>query len=198
MAHATIWPVATVVTDLPGPPQGQWTVAALDALPDDGQRHEILNGVLYMVPPPGMAHQKANNWFQYYLTAVVQITGRGEVFGPPFEVQLAPNIAVQPDVVVVLSEHQDRITPRGVVGAPDLVIEIASPSTAIYDRNQKLRAYEAAGVPEYWIADPLGATVELLLLHGGAYQSQGVFAGAALLSARVVPGLGVEVAQFFA
>jgi Uma2 family endonuclease len=101
-------------------------------------------------------------------------------------------------VLVVLAANRERIVPEGIDGPPDLVVEIASPSTATYDRAKKLHAYERGGVPEYWIADPIARTVEVLVLSDAAYRSQGVFHGQALLPSKIVPGFPVRVAQFFA
>ncbi len=150
-----------------------------------------------MAPAPGEAHQFAANLFQYYLTAHVQLAGRGRVYGALFDVDLAPGTTVQPDVVVVLNPRAGIVTPRGIVGAPDLIVEVASPGTATYDRSAKLRAYEAAGVTEYWIVDPHARTVEVHLLANDVYRLQGVFQGKAALPSTVVPGLPVRVEQFF-
>ncbi len=86
---------------------------------------------------------------------------------------------------------------EGLYGPPDLVVEIASPSTATYDRDKKLHAYERGGVLEYWIADPIARTIEVFVLDENVYRSLGVFQGQALLPSTVVPGLAVRVAQFF-
>lgn len=128
----------------------------------------------------------------------VQFSGLGRVYHAPFDVELAPNTVVQPDVIVVLAEHQGIITPSRVIGAPDLIVEIASPSTATYDRSKKLAVYEQAGVSEYSIADPIARSIEVLLLEANGYQSKGVFGGKSLLPSRVVPGLLAQVQQFFA
>ncbi len=197
MAAVSIPTVVAPADHVPGPPQGRWTYAEYERLPDDGQRYELIEGVLYMAPPPTDAHQFANNRLQTFLTIHVEFTGRGRVIGPPFDVILPSGDTVQPDVMVVLREHLDRITRRGVVGAPDLVVEIASPGTATYDRGVKLRAYEQAGVPEYWIADPYAHTVEVLVLTGSTYRSQGVWEGEAVLPSTVVAPFPVKVEEFF-
>lgn len=109
------------------------------------------------------------------------------------------DIVVQPDLLVVLNANLERISDQCIVGAPDLVVEIASPSTSTHDRHKKYIAYASAGVPEYWIADPLAHTVEVLVLEGGAYSSLGVFSGQNTLPSLVVPGItDVRVEQFFA
>lgn len=191
-------PVISPADHIKGPPQGQWTYASYAAIPDDGQRYEVIDGILYTVPVPGTAHQSANNLFATYLTMHVQMTSLGRVFPAPCDVELGPKVVVQPDVVVVLAHNQSIMTPSRIVGAPDLVVETASPSTATYDRSKKLPAYERAGVREFWIVDPVAHTVEVLLIEQHGYRSQGVFAGQSRLPSRVVPQLPVQVQQFFA
>ena len=193
----TVMPVVKPAEGLAGPPQGQWDYVAYAGLPDDGNRYELIEGVLYMAPAPGTSHQEANARFIAHLMTHVRFAGLGRVLGAPYDVQLAPDIVVQPDVVVVLDRHRDIITPTHIAGAPDLVVEIGSPSTAGYDRREKQDAYARAGVAEYWIADPSARTIEVLVLEQHRYRSLGVVRGDALLPLRVVPGLPVPAEQFF-
>ena len=81
--------------------------------------------------------------------------------------------------------------------APDMVVEVASPSTAAIDRLSKYDVYAHAGVPEYWIVKPDARTVEVLVLDGETYRSLGIFEGQAILPSQVVPALPVHVEQFF-
>jgi len=192
-----ILPVVAPADHVPGPPQGRWTAAAYDALPDDGNRYEIIDGVLYMAAPPTPEHQDVSRWLVYYLTTHVHLPGLGRVYHAPIGVELAPDKIVEPDIVVVLKDHLDIIQPKRIVGIPDLVIEIASPSTAGYDRREKQNDYAAAGVPEYWIADPFAKTIEVLVLEAGAYRPLNVFRGQATLPSHILPGLPVKVEQFF-
>jgi Uma2 family endonuclease len=181
-----------------GPVQGQWTYADYAALPEDGKRYEIIEGVLYMPPSPNFSHQEASTWFAHYLIIYVKQAGLGRVVHAPFDVELSPGNVVQPDILVILKANEERIKSGKLVGAPDLVVEIASPGTAGYDRRQKQDAYASAGVPEYWIADPAAKTIEVLVLEQGAYQQKGVFEDQNLLQSQIIPELPVKVAQFFA
>lgn len=181
-----------------GPVQGQWTYADYAALPDDGHRYEIVDGVLYMAPAPNVSHQATQRWFVFYLTTYVQLSGAGFVYPAPCDVELTPDVVVQPDVVVVLKGRQEIIKPSRIIGPPDLVIEIASPGTAGYDRREKHHAYARAGVHEYWIADPAAQTIEVQRLAGGAYRLVGVYQGKAMLPSEVIAHLPVHVEQFFA
>ena len=192
---ADVLPVTARADHAAGPAQGHWTYSDYAALPDDGNRYEIVDGVLYMAPAPTTFHQSANRWFVYYFTAHFQIPGLGHVFAAPTDVELGPHDVVQPDVIVVLS-GSTTIIPSRIIGALDLVVESGSPSTAGYDRREKQDAYARAGVAEFWVADPNAQTIELLVLDGGAYRSLGLFQGKATLPSRVAT-LPVHVEQFF-
>ena len=116
----------------------------------------------------------------------------------PIDVVLSKKEVVQPDVLVILNEHLDRVQKKRIVGAPDLVVEIISPSNVATDSIIKRQTYERAGVPEYWLVDPNQETVEVFALENDAYISQGVFKGEQTISSRIVPDLTVHVARFFA
>ncbi len=107
-------------------------------------------------------------------------------------------MVVQPDVLVVLEHGQATITPSRILGAPDLVIEVVSPTTASYDQHEKRDAYARAGIPEYWLVDSGKQTVEILFLNDGVYQSQGIFSGEQQLTSRFIPTIReIKVATFF-
>ncbi len=189
--------VVTPADWVPGPRQGSWTYDDYATLPDDGQRYEIVNGVLLMTPAPTPNHQSISAWFTYYLLMHVQLAGRGRVFPGPVDVELGPKNVFEPDGVVLLNEHLNRVAAKRIIGAPDLVVEIASPSTAAIDRVTKYEIYARSGIPEYWIAKPTDRTIEVLILENGEYYSAGIFRGEQLLLSRIVPELPVRVEQFF-
>ncbi len=191
-------PMVTEAQNFSGPEQGHWTYDDYARLPEDGKHYEIMNGFLLMSPSPTWSHQHAAFEIASYLRAHIKMTGLGEVIVAPFDVELASDIVVQPDVMVVLNEHLHCITESRMIGAPDLIVEVASPGTATHDRNHKYQAYAAAGVQEYWIADPEARTVEVLVLAGQKYQPLGIYRGQAVLSSRLVPTLRIPVEQFFA
>lgn len=183
---------------IPGPRQGQWTYAHYVTLPDDGNRYEVIDGVLYMAPAsPFEPHQSAANLLATYLTIHIQFTGLGRVYAAPFDVELAPDTVVLPDVLVILYSGTARRTVSHIIGAPDLVVEIASPATKKYDRQQKRAAYARVGVREYWLVEPEQGTIEVLVLEGAAYVSRGIFSGEQSLPTTLVSELPVMVKQFF-
>ena len=189
--------VVTPADWVPGPPQGSWTYDDYAALPDDGNRYEIVNGVLIMTPAPSPEHQDIVGEIFSALRTHIKLAGLGRVFTGPIDVDLGPKNVYQPDLVVVLNTHLDRVAEKKIIGAPDLVVEVASPSTAAYDRLTKYEKYAHAGIIEYWIVKPKSRSVEVLVLEGREYRSLGVFNGQATLPSRVVPDLPVRVEQFF-
>src|SRR6266852_4260807 len=190
-------PVVIPANWIPGPKQGEWTYEDYAAIPEDGHRYEVVKGVLYMSPAPNRRHQKIVRKITRYLEDFVETPELGEIGMAPLDVELSHRNVVQPDVFVVLNEHFDRLTETRIIGAPDLAIEVASPSTAKYDRRKKQAAYASAGVSEYWIVNPKHQTIEVLVLEGSLYCSLGSFSGRDILPSRVVPDLPVSVEQFF-
>ncbi|MBE3562005.1 MAG: Uma2 family endonuclease, partial [Ktedonobacteraceae bacterium] len=161
------------------------------------RRYEVVNGVLYMTPAPSPEHQSVAALILYHLLAHVQLSGRGKVYPAPLDVQLDAKTVVQPDVLVVLNEHLDRVTDICVVGAPDLVIEVVSPSSLVRDLREKLDAYARSAVPEYWVVSPDTKTVQVFVLESTSYRSLGIFQGESAIPSRLLPGLAVTVEQFF-
>ena len=198
MTVAESLPMVRRADDVAGPAQGRWTYEAYAALPDDGRRYEVIDGILYLMPGPSPRHQGVSTRFTTYLAIHVEMAGLGRVFAAPLDVLLPHAQPVQPDIIVVLNHKLHLISERGIEGPPDLVVEIASPGTRTHDRGTKLAAYARGGVPEYWLAEPADQTIEVLALEDGAYRSLGVFTGAATLPSRILPDLPVRVEQFFA
>ncbi|WP_420440395.1 Uma2 family endonuclease [Candidatus Palauibacter sp.] len=124
-------------------------------LPDDGNRYEAIEGDAYMTPAPTFRHQRVAHRLGKALDQVLEEPGHGVVVPAPFGIEFpATGEGVQPDLVFVSVERRGIIADAGLTGAPDLAVEILSPSTASRDRGLKLRLYERQGVREYWIVDP--------------------------------------------
>jgi Uma2 family endonuclease len=158
-----------------------------------------MDGVLLMTPSPGPGHQRVDIVLSFYLYQHVNMAGLGEAFSAPLDVELTPKRVFQPDLFVLLNANLGKVTSTRVVGAPDLVIEIASPGTVAYDRLSKYQAYAQAGVEEYWMVDIETRSVEILVLQAGVYQSQGILQGKDALFSQIVPGMrSVRVEQLFA
>ncbi len=150
-------------------PHQRLTYAEYVLLPDDGNQHEIIDGVHYMNPAPTTYHQTVSRRIQFALYTQIELPGLGQVFDAPTDVELNPYTVVQPDLVLVLTAHKHIITPTKIKGIPDLLIEILSPGTLEKDRALKRKSYETHRVPEYWIVDPLEHLVEQLVLNQDRY-----------------------------
>lgn len=199
---ATIPDTATTVvraSHVPGPRQGQWTYEDYARLPEvEGFRYEIIDGVLYMTPAPNTGHERIVMTLGARLVQALEDTGLGRVFASP-DIAVGP-ATLRPDAVVVLEANRGAIADRMIVGPPDLVVEIASPSTAAYDRDPvsgKRGAYARMGVPEYWIVDPEARSVEVLALEGDVYIPLGSFGGDERLASHVLPALDLTAQQLF-
>jgi Uma2 family endonuclease len=188
-------PVVIPADWIPGPEQGEWTYEDYAAIPEDGHCYDVVEGVLYMLPPRSPSHQETVVAFTTCLHEYVKTAKLGEVYVGPLDVELNQRNIVQPDVLVVLNERLDRITETHIVGAPDLVIEITASNTDNHDYGEKWEAYASAGVPEYWVVTAEELTIELLILDGSEYRSLGLFIGPAKLPSQVLPNLPVSVEQ---
>ena len=139
----------------------QITWQDVQQLPDDGHRHEAIEGELYVTPAPTSRHQRVSRRLLYALEAILGAGGLGELFFAPIGVEFpATEEGVQPDIVFVSRARRGIIVEEGIRGAPDLVIEILSPTTAHRDRGVKRKLYERQGVDQYWIVDLEAEAVE--------------------------------------
>jgi Uma2 family endonuclease len=182
----------------PQPEQGHWTYSDWEALPDDGCKYEVLDGVLFMTPPPTFDHQDAQDELLMRMRLYAKQQGLGKVVSSPIGVRL-PNqpIPIQPDVVFVSKKRLHIITPKYIEGTPDLVVEILSPSTWTYDRKEKFEAYRAAGVPEYWIVDYRAKTIEIFKLEAAAYVLTGKFGPGQSAVSQELTGFSVPIDELF-
>ena len=137
---------------------------------EDDKRYELIEGELIMVPAPGTEHQRNAREILVKLYLFVNETGLGEVFFAPTDVILSEECVVQPDLLFISKERLNIIEKRGVFGPPDLVVEIISPSTALFDATTKRDIYERFGIREYWLVSPEEKMVEVFTLEEGRYK----------------------------
>jgi len=183
----------------PWPPeQGQWTYEDWLRLPDDGYRYEVIDGVLYMTPPPRTQHQLIIARIVDHLMEFMRSKPMGQVLFAPIGVRL-PNqpVSLQPDILFIRAERLDIIGEDYVEGAPDLVMEILSPSNWLYDRREKKQVYQEGGVSEYWIVDPRARTVEVYQLEGGSYLLVGQYGSGEAAQSSGISGFEVPVDEVF-
>jgi len=140
----------------------QITWQDVQQLPDDGHRHEAIEGELCVTPAPTPRHQDIVLRLALRLQALLVAPGHGRLWVAPVGVEFPDSAeGVQPDLVFVASGGKAEVGDAGIVGAPDLVIEILSPTTAHRDRGIKRKLYERQGVEQYWIVDPDAGAVEV-------------------------------------
>jgi Uma2 family endonuclease len=140
------------------------TRADLDRMPDDGHRYELVDGVLVVSPSPTRLHQRA----VYRLWQLLNdaCTPEFEVLGAPFDVVLADDTVMIPDVVVA---RRADLTDKDLPAAPVLVVEVLSPSTRRFDLMLKRSRFEAAGTQSYWVVDPDEPALIAWELRDGSY-----------------------------
>ncbi|MGE0431777.1 MAG: Uma2 family endonuclease [Planctomycetota bacterium] len=167
-------------------------------LPDDGQRHEVINGVHHVSPAPQPGHQRSVVRISTRIEQWIEASGDdGLVFVSPIDVilQELPDrvTTVQPDVVYLRGIKRSLVTDRGIEGAPDLVIETLSPRTSAWDLGEKRSLYERCTIPEYWIVDRDARTVLQLRLDGAFYREVGRFGVGDTVSTPLLPGFELSV-----
>lgn len=133
------------------------------ALTPEDRRYELVDGELYMTPAPVPFHQIVSRRIQMALALFVEEHSLGEVLYAPCDVYLSLHDVVQPDILFVARERLGIIKDKYIQGAPDLVVEILSPTRVEWDREVKLGLYGRHGVREYWIADPEARSIEIYL-----------------------------------
>jgi len=162
-------------------------------LPDDGNTYEVIDGELYVSPGPKFSHQRAAGRLFIIIGMVVYRDHLGEIVTAPTGVVLDPESGVQPDILFIRRERASIISERGVEGAPDLVVEVLSPSTSGRDRGIKMRKYEAAGVPHYWIVDNDRRALEAYELGPDGYHLAGTYGPGTVLRSALFPGLDINL-----
>ena len=138
-------------------------------IPEDRCRHEILDGEHVVSPAPLVAHQNAVRAIIAQLSRTIHEPRRGAVFVSPIDVRLSPHDIVQPDVIAIRADGAAHVTERWIEGAPDLVVEVLSPSTSRHDRGLKATGYATFGVREYWLVDVVDRSIEQFELEGDRY-----------------------------
>lgn len=171
------------------------TYADFLTLPDDGCRYEVLTGTVVKEPPPSTPHQAVVRQLFFALGEQLDAAGRRGLFVAPIGVVLAEDTVVQPDVLYVRPERLRIVHPDAIHGTPDLVAEVASPSTRRRDLGIKRDLYARHGVPEYWVVDPDGRRVYAFGVPlEGRYESMVVLhPGGELVSRAVGVALPVRV-----
>jgi Uma2 family endonuclease len=166
------------------------------ALPDDGNRYEIIDGELFLVPAPNRSHQEISINLLMLIGPYVRAKKLGTVYHAPFDVVLSKTNVVQPDIMFVSAARDEVITDANIQGAPDLVIEILSPSHRSRDEVTKRRLYTQFEVAEFWIVDPARETVKVF--RDGEVVAELHAKKNDRLTTSLLPGLEIPLGDVFA
>jgi len=175
-----------------------WTYDMYASLPEDGNRYEVLDGVLELMSPgPSASHQTVNR----ELLFILMQSCRSDyiLFSAPLDVILSDTVVVQPDLVMIHRSREQIVTERGIEGAPDLVVEIVNPGSRKRDKVVKLALYARHGVPEYWVIDPVSRTLEQYKPgEGGVYRLHNLFERDDTVVSDHVPCISFALRELFA
>ena len=164
---------------------------------DDEKRYEVCEGELIMVPAPATRHQRISWKIEFIIGGFVEENKLGDIFHAPTDVVLAEDVIVQPDILFISKERGDIIKPQAVMGPPDLVVEIASPSTSFYDTVKKRDIYQRYGVKEFWLVFPEEKAIEVMTLDEGIYREFASAKGSGKVKSKVLAGLDVDLMEVF-
>jgi len=172
----------------------------------DDKRRELIDGFMHLMSAPLRVHAQVSSKLNYrFFSFVERRKGKCRVYHAPFDVRLSLNGSkdddqiydvVQPDICVICDFT--KLDERGCVGAPDLIVEVLSPTTLKYDWNYKFNLYEKAGVREYWIVDPKAKTVSVFLLQAdGKYDNGNVYECHQKAPVFIFEGLEIDLNELF-
>ena len=168
--------------------------------PEDGKRHELIDGEHYVSPSPNTAHQQIAGNLHWLLRSYLENQPRGQLFFAPFDIVFTQFDVVEPDLLYMSHERASEIlTDANVQGCPELVVEIGSKSTRARDESIKLRLYERAGVSEYWVVDPRHESIRIYARAGSAFGARVELSRRAggVLRTPLMPGLSVSLDGVF-
>jgi len=168
--------------------------------PDDGKRHELIDGEHYVTPSPNTRHQRISGRLHLAIGGWLETHQVGQLFYAPYDIVISRFDIVEPDLVYFSNARAaELLTTLHATGAPELVIEIGSPGTRRRDETIKLRLYERAGVVEYWFVDPAKDRVRVYRKTGDLFGAPATLSGKAgdVLATPLLTGLELPLAPIF-
>ena len=189
-------PTPSDIAAPPLPEKERYTYDDYTQLPE-GAPYELIRGELVMAPSPTPFHQIIQSNLHFALARFVRTERLGQVLTAPMDVRLSEEDTVQPDLIFIAAERSHIIGEQAIDGAPDLIVEILSPSTAYRDLTTKKRLYEEHGVREYWVVDPDSETVEVFELADERFMQHARAVEAGTTSSAVLEGFAVDLTDLF-
>jgi Uma2 family endonuclease len=174
------------------------TYADYVRFPEDGLRHEIIDGEHYVTPSPATRHQRIVGNLLYLIRHYLETNPIGEVFCAPFDALLSEFDIVVPDLLYLSRERAGLLTSKNLQGPPDLVIEVLSPSTKSRDTRLKHDLYERVGVREYWVVDPEQNMVEVYRSDAGSFEPTIKIARQDVLTTPLLPNFELPLDRVLA
>ncbi len=171
------------------------------SFPDDGKRHELIDGEHYVTPAPLTKHQRISGNLFAAIHHHCQHTKQGRIFSAPTDVVFTETDVVQPDLLYIAKDQNRIITRENIQGSPDLIVEILSDSTRRRDERLKRNLYEQHRVKEYWIVDPELDSVKCYRLQDGRYkvpQELTTEQPHATLTTPLLPSFALSLSDLFA
>lgn len=165
-------------------------------LPEDS-RYEVVDGVLLLTPAPTPYHQTVAMRLGFLVHAFVESNRLGQIFIAPCDVVLSRFDVLQPDIFFISTGRLSIIGEKHISDAPDLVVEVLSPSTADRDQVAKAGQYAKFGVAEMWIVDPAAHTVEVLRNSPDGFRRESTYAATDVLRSPTIPGLEIPLHRVF-
>lgn len=166
--------------------------------PPDRSKLELIAGVLYMTPPPEYTHDEVvTRLIRLLVTHLIATSDQGNIYVPRAAIWTGPHTYLEPDLFYVSADTESRLDPDHRNTA-DLVIEVISPGSAIYDRNTKADTYGALGVRELWLIDETAGTVEVRYQTGDSFDEGQIFERGDQIKSEVFPDLQLPVEKLFA
>lgn len=168
--------------------------------PEDGKRHELIDGDHFMTPSPSTRHQRISLKLATAFEFFLKNNRLGEVFDAPMDVVLSETDVVQPDLLFISSGRASIVTDKNIQGAPDLVVEILSDGTRKTDEVIKRKLYERHGISEYWVVDPELETVKIYRTTENGYTRAAELSRETndTLNTPLLPGFQIPLSEIFA
>ncbi len=164
---------------------------------EDGYYYELINGMILKKQAPSPNHQNISGEINDIIRNFVKLNDLGKVFYAPIDVFFDNYNHTQPDILFIKKAKSSIITPHGIEGTPDLIIEIISPSSIKTDRKDKFNLYLSFAVSEYWIVDPNNQSIEVYVFENGKYELQFFETGSGKIQSKTLEGLIFEIAEVF-
>ncbi|HEV8130765.1 MAG TPA: Uma2 family endonuclease [Acidobacteriota bacterium] len=180
----------------PAKPEIKFTYEDCLLLPE-GKQYELIDGDLYMIPAPRPYHQIVSGRIYSALLQFVDEHKLGMVIPAPCDVYFSQHDVVEPDILFITADRLGIIKENYIQGAPDLLVEVVSPSGQERDRTVKRKLYALYGVREYWIVDPDAKSIELLTRHEGDLRTARTFVGNESLTSPLLSGFQLSLAEVF-